>query len=755
MSKPSLPRRLPVSLLGCVPTLMALLSSAAGADVVPPPASAPGPTDKPAGAEVVTVHATKQDQELRQVPASVALLSDATIEQRQPAGLTGLWYLTPNVSQFNDHPNGALYVRGVGPGEQPRFGGEDNPVRGQQSPISLIVDGLPVDGTFGLAAFDDLLDIDQVELLKGPQGTLYGRNALGGVVDIHSRDPGLHGEVDGRMSVGNDNDLRVSAAGGGPLTAGLGARVAVGYSRSDGSLTNATTGADDTAGWERLQARGKLVWRASDALDLRLTVGGARYQGSTDYWVPFDRRNERETQSNNPGKQDVTGASAALQADWHASADDTLTVIAGVAQAKEEVAYDGDRTANNAANIDGSNQVLTNSLEARWSHRNHDPVSWLAGVFAQNEQVDYDTRTRFSDAMVNNIFPPFNPPQMPYYLWIQQPETYHKDSTADTNSAALFAEGTWQVDPHWGITGGLRVAYERTSFDWHQDQQSTSPNAAAPDGSFAYANDRNEAVLLPKVALSYHLDPERMLFASMVRGYRAGGFNTNATSVTSAQITYDPEFTWNYELGLRSAWLDRALTLDVTGFYIDWRDQQVYTNQSAFDVVRVNASRSHVLGAEAQASADLGAGLSLSGGGGLMQAEYDDRVGQEMVNNVLTPVDYGGNRFAHVPDYTWFVGALYRHASGMFGLVDVHGQGATYVDDRNTEQADPYALLDGKIGFMAEHWSLALFGHNLTDETYVLNSITLPADFAFTFQDATYVRLGSARSFGVEATARW
>ncbi len=736
--------RIRCSLTVCVPTLMALLSVTTGAEVVAPPVSVPAP----AGAEVVTVQATKQEQDLHRVPATVALFDAAAVTQPGTRQLSDLWPRTPNVTQFNDRPNGQISIRGIGSGEEPRTGGEENPTRGAHAAVGLYLDGLPVETTRGLAAFDDLLDVERVEVLKGPQGTLYGRNALGGVIDVRTRDPGLDAEVDGRVSYGTDNELRLGAAGGGPLVGGLGARLAVGYSRSDGSLTNATTGVDDTAAWERLQARGKLLWRAREDLDLRLTVSGVRYEGSTDYWVAYADRESRTTRSNNPGEQELTGVTAAVQADWHASADDRLTVAAGVAQADDAVSYDGDRSAADAANIVGFNHTLTSTLEARWTHAASDPLRWLVGVFGQDEGVDYNADTTFSDQII-----PIPPTPTPYYQIIGFPQMIDKDSEATSRSAALFAEATWRIDTQWELTGGVRVAFERTAFDWQQVNTNVPFGGVPPQVIFpqfveSHSDAQDEAAVLPKAALAYQVDDDRTLYASVVRGYRAGGFNTNASSGTSAAIVYDPEFSWNYELGLRSRWFERALSADLTGFYIDRRDQQVLTNLSAFDVAWTNAAKSHVIGGEVSVAWRDESGLGAWAGGGLQKTEFDERVDE------FSGFDYAGNEYANVPEWTWGIGASYRHGSGWFGGIDWHGHSWTWVDDRNTDRADAVALLDARLGFGQEHWSLALVGRNLTDKNEVLNSIFLPGDFLLT-TDTTYVRLTPPRSVGVEATARW
>ncbi len=730
------------SRLMLVPTMLVLTCSLSAAEVQPP-------------SEVIQVNATKQTVEQHRLPASVTPITREQLDQRGAHSLAQEWQLTPNVSQFTDKPNGALSVRGVGSGEQPRFGGEENPTRGRNPAVVLYVDGAPVDAERGLAAVDDPLDLERVELLRGPQGTLYGRNALGGVVAITSRDPGKQAELDGRVFYGTDNEFRASAAGGGPLGDLVGVRLAGGYSRSDGSLKNITTGDDQTAAWDRLQARGKVLLHASDALDLRLTVGGSKYEGSTDVWVPFATREDRETVTNAPSDDTITGLTSALQADWHLDKATTLTAVLGVSQAKQEVEYDSDRSAFDLGRTDGANTANNGSLEVRLAHRDAGPLDWLVGVYAAQDRIDYDTNTRFSDTLIPTQFGP-----LPYYLLIQQPEQYHKESETSANSLALFAEGTWDMSAQWALTLGVRLGYESSDLDWNQQQQSTFPNAGAPDGSFAWSGDRDETVVLPKAALAYHVDDDRMVYGSVTRGYRAGGLNSTATSLASAQLEYDAEYTWNYELGWRSLWMERAVAFNVTGFYIDWRDQQVFTERAPYDVVPTNASRSHVLGAEADLRWRSATGLSLWANGGIMQAEFDDRTGQEFQQTgqntfVTNTIEYDGNRFAHIPEWTWALGSAYVHSSGVFARADFHGHSWTYADDKNEHQADGVALIDLRIGYVNRWWSVALAGLNLTDETDILTSITLPGDQIFTTSDSTYVRLAPGRTLGVEVSAWW
>lgn len=697
----------------------------------------------------IIVTATKQPQPLDRTADPLDAWNGVVLADQGLADLREVWGRTPNVQAMTDRPDGLVAIRGVGFGERPAYGGEEDPTRGQQAPLGVYVDGVPVDAAGGLAAFDRLLDVERVELLRGPQGTLYGRGALGGVIDIRTRDPGTEWETDGRVYGGSDRTLRGSAAAGGPLADGLGMRLAVGGGRSDGSLENATTGDDATDAWSTRDLRGKLLWQAAPSLTVRLSGSLADRDGSTDYWVPLADAEERQTVADEAGSSRQRGGTLGLAATARLDGGMVLDAVAGMSRTSGTATYDADRSALALAVVDGDDRtrILSGEVRLRREDDGGPGLTWLAGMAAFAERADFATTTAFSDTPVANLIPPFVPPTLPYYAWVQQPEDYAKDSQVDGLSLAVFGEATWRPDAVWGLTAGLRLGRERQSFDWTQRQTSTVP--VVPDGTFTADGSRSEVVVLPKLALSRRLGAESVAWASVARGYRPGGFNSDATSATSAAITYDPEYTWNYELGLRLADRDERMSWRNAAFYTDWRDQQVFTNVGPYDVARINASRSHVLGLESTVTARPVRPVELHGGIGLMRTAFDDRV------DPVTGEDYQGNRFALAPAYTWSIGAAWRDDSGAFAGIDCHGQGAVYLRDDNDAMAGAYGLVDARIGFEGRHWSAALLGSNLGDREYVLDSFELPADFAFSFQPTTYVRPGPARSLGLEVSAWW
>ncbi len=720
------------------------------------PAAAPAASD---AGTVIIIQATKRPEDIQQVPMSVTAYTSLDLQDSTDSQLSDLWQHTANTTQMDDHRNGMLSIRGVGYGGSTAYGGEEKPTRGW-SPIGFYLDGVSLEAQRGMSDFGALYDVDTVELLRGPQGTLYGRNALGGVVNVRTKDPTWINEVDGSVYGGSYKEYRVEAAGGGPLSDTVAFRLAFDKDGGDGFYDNITTGNRKTDASNDFSGRGKLLWKATPELTLKLTVQGSTLQDSTDSWVPLALIDQHQTVSDYAGYDNGKGVVSALQADYQVAKDTIATVVFGFGQANDAVAYDGDRSANPGVTVNGSNNVQDISLEARLAHTGPDPLSWLVGFIAQQEELHSSSLSVYSDALVT---PPATSPfyaesgapfptTLPYFMSQFAAQAYNEDARVRSLNAAIYGEGTYKIDRHWEVTGGARLGYERDAFTW-DEQIYNQTNFAPPPATIPFipaqtSHTDHAPVILPKGVLADTITPDLMVYASVARGYRPGGFDTGANSQLVADTLYEPEYTWNYELGFKSE-VDRALTVDGSVFYIDWRNQQVPVTLGppSFDEVIVNAAHSHVYGAELESELKPCQGLRLWGSLGLLKAEYTDY-------NYLG-VDYDGKRFPNIPSFTAAVGAFYQHACGAFLGATLAGQGATYADALNTTPLSDYATLDAKLGFRAQHWSIAVLGRNLTNKAYAINSVQIPADGVFTQTPQTYVREGAPRTIGLELAANW
>ena len=340
-------------------------------------------------------------------------------------------------------------------------------------------------------------------------------------------------------------------------------------------------------------------------------------------------------------------------------------------------------------------------------------------------------------------------------------------------NAAVYGEGTLKLGAGFEATTSARLGYEHASFDW--DDQITNRVTCRPPPSipswcpttFQSSQTDHAPVFLPEGVLDYHIKPDMLAYASIARGYRPGGFNTGANSLVAASSLYGPEYTWNYELGLKTE-IDRTTTINIDGFYTDWRNMQVPVTLGSptFDEITVNAERSRVYGAELEAETRPVTGLRLWLSVGLLKAYYQNYVysGFDPSNAAAgtVPVDESGLQFPNIPKWTAAIGEFYQHASGFFIGATLSGQGATsyYIPNANTatpttQDFSDYLLLDARIGYRASHWSASVLGRNLTNKVYVLNASAVPPDGVYTTTAQTYVREGPPRTIALELAANW
>ena len=206
-----------------------------------------------------------------------------------------------------------------------------------------------------------------------------------------------------------------------------------------------------------------------------------------------------------------------------------------------------------------------------------------------------------------------------------------------------------------------------------------------------------------------------MTYGSCARGYKSGGFNIYSSFCTGTP--YDPEYTWNYETGIKSAWLDKRLIFNLAAYYIDWKDQQVYQS-SPSDMIFKNAAGSTSKGFEVEALARPFTGLELTAGFAYTDMKFDDFKDAIFDSDMTSPtygqkigeVDYSGNNNSFVPEYTYNLAIQYRHQKGLFGRIELQGVGEYYFDFANSEKESGYELLNARFGYEMEHFEVYIWG---------------------------------------------
>lgn len=690
-------------------------SLAVVAAVAPPAAAASDAIDE------IIVTADYRDRAVSELSPSISVIDSETLKETAVQHFEELITAIPNMNWSGDG-NRARYLQLRGVGELEQYEGAPNPS------VGFLVDDIDFSGIGTIAT---LFDVEQVEVLRGPQGTRYGANALAGLVYIDTADPGDTWEGHARITAGGD-DLRAGGvAAGGPIgSSDFRLRVAAHHHASDGFRDNAFLGRDDTNGRAETTVRGKLLWDAGGDWSLRLTT---LFADIDDGYDAFAIDNSLTTLSDRPGRDAQQSLGGALRAEWHGSERYSVTSITTYADSDIDFSFDADWGNPDAWApytydylSDSQRRRRTVSQELRWTSADagrlfNDTTAWLVGIYAARMNDDLQTRN------AGDYVDPF------FSFTLSVDDRFASDFEAMTT--AVFGELDVSIGDDGTLTVGLRG--ERRSSDYRDSAGLVvSPAETMAGGELRYRHELNDDVAL---------------FASLSRGYKAGGFNLG--TVPPGRREFGAEALWSAEAGIRGTWFDGRLRADGVLFYNDRRDQQVRTSfqlvpndPASFVFFTDNAASGESFGAEASVRYDSGERWEWYASAGLLRARFDEFV---------TPqVNLSGRDQAHAPRYSLSAGAAWRHPAGFFARVDVNARDEFYFDVSHDQKSSSWVLTGARIGFEDERYSVALWARNLFDERYAVRGFYFgnePPDFP----NALYLRHGDPRQFGLTLNTRF
>ena len=633
----------------------------------------------------------------------------------------------------------------------------------------------------------DLWDLSQVEILRGPQSTLQGRNALAGAIVLRTADPTFEWSGHARASLTDEDAAgRLSIAGGGPLVADQVAfRVSLDHARADG-LTRDPTLADDRADPRRSDTlRGKLLVTPEGAPGLRLLLSASHdyhrrgeeysYTDIPDYWS--DRRIDSDTVTYDRTRSDVV----TLDAGYQFSPAAAVTSVTSWNRIRSDSAYDGDMTAAPLEYGGFSQNQATFSQELRLNWTG-DRFNGLLGAYyshlANGDERTNSVLTLRPDADLGlgaTLRAQGLSPALAAYVVSLYPARIALDTRTfypqTVRNEAVFGDGTFQLADRLKLIGGFRWDHEVQvrAIDNSVTLLTTLPNPAAYAGAgpqlpaivnlvngfirgqVAQANSAAPAsrtsfdAFLPKGGLSYELSDDAALSFVVQRGYRSGGSGANAAR--GRVYSYDPEYTWNYELALRSQWLDKRLTVNANAFYVDWTDQQaaVQLSGNIYDVEIRNAAASRVYGFELETAYRAMPNLDLYGSVGHANTRFDDFT----VAGGLVTANLSGHQFANAPRWTAAAGATWRSDAGWFADVNANYRSAAYQDvaDQAAHNVDGRTLVNGKAGWRGQRFGAYVTALNLFDTRY--------ADVTHVVTGRNVAQLGLPRIVGAVLEANW
>ncbi len=723
--------------------------------------------------ETVVVTGEKTARSLQDTPSSVAVIDAKRIDDENIQNLFDVVNRTANMSQT--YGTTGFTIRGIS--NVSVSGG------GNGGLATVYVDDAPISTTGIYSAPLDTWDVNHVEVLRGPQSTLQGRNALAGAVIIRTQDPTMDWSARGRVLGSDAGEYSVAVAGGGPIVDDeLAFRVAIEDRHADGFVYNPTRG-ENTDELDNVNVRGKLLWTPAALPGLEVVAGfshNLRHSGDlypysrTDVPDFYDRRIDL---SDSPNKvRDATDI-ATLSAHYPLGKNVTLSSVTSFSNTDFTDQYDGDLTAahDSFGTTWRSGKTWTQELRLNYDDERFDG---LIGLYYSNDDL------HIRSASLTNVPTPtdtlaeilqefgLDGDTATYVanLYTQAlpviPVDYHSDSPQSTETMAIFGDGTYKVTPKLSLIGGFR--YDHEVYTLTADQQATFagtyPNpedygdlAPIIEGlnsvvdlfisqasSFAPRKSRSFDAFLPKVGVTYAWTDDIKTSFIVQQGYRSGGSQLNIARSTI--VPYDPEYTWNYELSLRSSWLDGRLTLNANAFYIDWTDQQVGVNLglNVYDYQTENAGKSHLYGFELELAHQVDGNLSWYASLGHTETRFDDFT----VSTGTTTVDLSGSEFAYAPRWTFAAGATYRFGHGFMANVNGNYRSRVFSDAGVTQgqfRVAPRTVFNVKTGYETDHWGLYLTADNLFDERYI----------QFQSFGQPLAVLGNPRVIGASLETRW
>jgi iron complex outermembrane receptor protein len=738
---------------------MILLAGAAAAVLASPVA---------AQIETVTVTAEKRAEPLQDVPLSVSAISSQSLERSNINGIAELQQLSPSIT-FSDSANSrgqGLNIRGIG---------TQNFSDGVEPSVSTVVDGVVL-GRQAMSIFD-LVDIDQVEILRGPQGTLFGKNSSAGVLNIITKKPTADPAFMLGASYGSLNEVKLKGSANGAVTDNVDARLSGYFIRRDGTGTNYFDGgeANDDQQWA---LRGRVLYTPTSRLQVLVTADYEDINNTCCQFTPrsasplyaaviapvvasphnFDANYDSPTFL----RQHSWGVSVQADYDLGDSSITSITAYRGF----HDYDNNDDGDISPLPLVDVNNAVQDQSQftqELRWQSTNDDPFQYTVGAYFFGQWLDSVTRQTGT---------------------LGQPFKMGSDvaRSISTSSFSLFGQATYRVTDYFRLIGGLRWTTENLDAAFARTTVLGLNGPSGPNVGFQgqgilprtpiKANDSNVSY---KVGAQFDLAKDVMAYFTVTSGYKGAAVNLlnnlSAAQIASGDAVLKPETSTAYEVGLRSEFWDRRIVANVTGFwtkYDDFQAQSFDPTQLLFTLANAGALRTR--GVEADVTVQPVAGLTLSGNAAYTEATFLNYVsncypGQTAAQGcVATPKphqDLAGATLSNAPKFVFTLNADYDFPIEQFdkvGFVHLtyhHTSSVLYNSNQDPNSIQKaYGILNASIGLEPTDgsYTLSLYVKNLLDQRYA-SFISANGLFA-----GSYVQIlppDARRRIGVSLTANF
>jgi iron complex outermembrane recepter protein len=683
--------------------------------------SDPGPG--PGSLEEVVVTSNKLDTvSLQKAPGAITAFSADKLDASAINSVKDLVSYTPNLNVSQATASPEIYIRGIG---------SNNVFNGSDPDVTVQSDGVYIARAF--AQFADFLDLDRIEVLRGPQGTLYGRNAVGGTINLVSRAPSDTFEAKALVAGGTYDLGQAQAYISGPLIPGqLQASLSANYLRHNGYVENIAPGQSDVGSANRGGVRGQLRFVPTDSIEATTRADWSRIDERMDAYSHLLAPTKFAPLANSiigdfrkaalDAPQNMVTSVWGVSEDIKIKLNDALRLQSITAYRHSDYVVDVDVDGTEYPVISGFQTDLSRQFSQELNlglHLNRFEV--IVGAYYFEEHETSNIR--------NTAAPSIATPLASAAITAVTPDSL-------SHSGALYTQGTYHLTDALSLTAGVRYTEDRKGID--QDIQKIPYAPGAPKFVFIAAPRPKDYVSwTPKFAIEYQLNPDAFLYASATKGYKSGGTNFAGTNLQA--LTFAPEELWSYETGVKSDWFQHALRINLAGFYYNYSDLQVQSLIAPGVVSIGNASTAIVRGLELETTVRPLPGLTLTLNPALLDSEYDRFTnaavpsqlrsyvaGAPQYNAATVTYNASGNKLDAAPKFSASASAQYEHSvvRGLgFIRAEYYWQSRAYYDPSNAPimSQGPYGLLNLSVGYEdpEARWSARLIAKNVTDKEYL------------------------------------
>lgn len=700
--------------------------------------------------EEIIVSAQRRDQNLQDTPIAVSAMSGEEIAERSLTSIADIGRTVPN-AVFTDGTlgggrNANFFIRGIG---------QTDVLVSSDPGVGIYVDGVYLGQVVG--SVFEMLDIERVEVLRGPQGTLYGKNTIGGLVNVITALPDPEGG--GTVQLGSGSRDRIAIDGivsfpvgsNGAATSlslsyreqdGYGKRLTDGESQSDQNLLAVRAKLHGTVGWADATlsldgTRARENASSLKALDINPATGMATLYNALvaqpQFGTQYDRRwltdDAHDTWAGGPNYNDLDNWGGALTLDGTVGNGLRWKSITSARDLAYVFTRDGDNSPLEYVESirDDNSRQYSQELQLQGVTAN-DRFGWITGLYWFQDTASEANQSRVATGlfraleMLPGTIPgtPFggagNPANLAFDIG------WNSFFENETNSYAAYGQGTYNVTDRLRLTAGMRYTQEKKKVYLEAQRVASGRIAVAPT-----RRDDDWSAFTPRVALDYNISPDLLVYVSGARGFKSGGFNGRALDSNALQ-SYDPEYVTTYEAGLKSEWFDKRLRANVAVYYSDYKDIQltaVTAVNGAIYAVTQNVAEATIKGGELELEALPFDSLTLSASVGVLDNKLDKvAAGTQGISN--------RSQLPLAPDTTFTVGARYQASLGDTYEMILRGDYA-YRSEVFTDVVNSPILKQSGFGLTSAsitvqpssaQWAVVLGGTNLTDEEYFMSGVS-------------------------------